>query len=44
MTSLPSSLAAPPPDSCNVDKLSDIEVEELYFDTQDEFRDADRKL
>ena len=44
MTSLPSSVAAPPPDLSNEDKLSDIEVEELYFDTQDELQDAARKI
>ena len=37
-------MAAPSPDLCNVDKLSDMEVEELYFDTQDVLLDAARKL
>ena len=44
MTSLPSSVSSPPPDLSDTDKLSDIEVEELYFDTRDELRDAARKL
>ena len=44
MTSLPSSVAVPQPDLSNVDKLSDIKVEELYFDIQDALRDAARKL
>ena len=43
-TGLPSSVAALPPDLSNVNKLSDNEVGEPYFDTQDELQDAARKL
>ena len=35
---MPASVAAPPPDLSDLDKLSDNEVEELYFDAHDELR------
>ena len=44
MTSLPSSVAVPPPDLSDLDKLAECEVNDLYFDTQDELRDAAQKL
>ena len=40
MASLPSSVAAPPSDLSDLDKLTDKEVEELYFDTLNELKDT----
>ena len=37
-------MAEPPPDLSGLDKLGDIEVGELYFDTQGELQDAAQKL
>ena len=44
MTSLPLSVAVPPPDLSDLDKPNDIELEELYFDNQDELRGATKKI
>ena len=44
MTSLPLSVAVPPPDLSGLDKLSDRKVEELYFDAARRLWDAASRL